>query len=141
MEKNKLSFILLFLVGIMFGQTSANVSGVVFSYDKETDTMKLLVPNDLMNSEDPDWQKEIKITKEYELNMSEIFYYSCGRNYERGSINTYYFPECDKCEFNAITSESFSLKFPPKGEYIITVSDVCDEKWRTNSKKGSIIIN
>lgn len=150
MEKIKLTLILLFLAGTMFGQNTIKVNGVVFSYDKKTDTMKLLVPKDLMDSEDPDWKKEIRISKEYELNMtingqeitvSDVFYYSCGRNYRTGSIGTYHFPNCDECVYHAITTESFSLKYPPKGEYIITVSDVCDEKWRTNSKTASIIIN
>ena len=150
MEKVKLTLILLFLVGAMFGQNTIKVGGVVFSYDKKTDTMKLLVPKDLMTSEDPDWQKQIMISKEYELTMtingkevtvSDTFYYSRGRDYRTGSEGTYYFPDCDKCEYRAITTESFLLKYPPKGEYILSVSDICDGKWVTNKKSGSIIIN
>jgi hypothetical protein len=148
MEKNKLTLILFLLVGVMFGQTT-KVGGVTFSYDKKTDTMKLLVPKGLFTSEDKDWQKQIRISKDYELSMtingqevtmSETFYYSCGREYHTGSKGTYYFPNCDKCVYHAITTESFSLKYPPKGEYIISVSDVCDEKWVTNKHTGSIII-
>ena len=148
MEKSKLTLILFLLVGVMFGQTT-KVGGVTFSYDKKTDTMKLLVPKDFNLSEDPDWQKQIRISKEYELTMtingqevtmSETFYYSCGREYHTGSEGTYYFPDCGKCVYHAITTESFSLKYPPKGEYILSVSDICDEKWVTNKKTGSIII-
>ena len=148
MEKNKLTLILFLLVGVMFGQTT-KVGGVTFSYDKKTDTMKLLVPKGLFTSEDKDWQKQIRISKDYELSMtingqevtmSETFYYSCGREYHTGSEGTYYFPPCDKCVYHAITTESFSLKYPPKGEYILSVSDICDEKWVTNKKTGSIII-
>lgn len=150
MEKIKLTLILLFLVGVMFGQNTIKVGGVVFSYDKKTDTMKLLVPKNFMYSEDPDWQKQIMISKEYELTMtingqemtmSDTFYYSCGREYHTGSQGTYFFPTCDKCVYHAITTESFSLKHPPKGEYILSVSDICDEKWVTNKKTASIIIN
>ena len=148
MEKNKLTLILFLLVGLMFGQTT-KVGGVTFSYDKKTDTMKLLVPKDLFTSEDKDWQKQIRISKDYELSMtingkevtmSETFYYSCGRDYRTGSEGTYYFPNCGKCVYHAITTESFSLKYPPKGEYVISVSDICDEKWVTNKHTGSIII-
>jgi hypothetical protein len=148
MEKNKLTLILFLLVGIMFGQTT-KVGGVTFSYDKKTDTMKLLVPKDLFTSEDKDWQKQIRISKDYELSMtingqevtmSETFYYSCGREYHTGSEGTYYFPNCGKCVYHSITTESFSLKYPPKGEYVISVSDICDEKWVTNKHTGSIII-
>jgi hypothetical protein len=143
--------LVLFLLGTLsvLGQTT-KVGGVTFSYDKKTDTMKLLVPQKLMTSEDQDWQKQIRISKEYELSMtingqevtvSETFYYSCGRYYHTGSEGTYFFPPCDKCVYHTITPESFTLKYPPKGEYIITVSDVCDEKWVTNKKTGSLIIN
>ena len=147
MEKNKLIFILLFLVGVMFGQTTTKVGGVSFSYDNKTDTMKLLVPDSVMTSENSNWQKEIRILKEYKqiINNQEVigdtFYYACGRNYNTGSEFTYYFPECDKCVYQVTSTNLFILKYPPKGNYIITVSDVYDEKWRTNSKTGFIIIN
>ena len=69
MEKVKLSLVLLFLVGVMFGQNTINVGGVVLSYDKTTDTMKLLVSKEIITSEDPDWQKEIRISNDYDISM------------------------------------------------------------------------
>jgi hypothetical protein len=150
MEKVKLTFILLFLAGMMFGQNTIKVGGVVFSYDKKTDTMRLLVPDSVVTSEDPDWEKQIIISKNHQLSMtmngkevvlSDTFYYSCGRSYNMGSHGIYKLPVCDGCECNLITDDSFSLEHPPKGEYILSVSDVCDGKWVTDKKTGSIIIN
>lgn len=150
MEKVKLTLVLLFLVGVMFGQNTIMVDGVTFSYEKTTDTMKLLVPKEIITSEDPDWQKEIRISNDYDISMeinhkkvimSDTFYYSYGRDYNSGSDFVYYFPDCSKCVYKAITTDSFELKHPPKGEYLLTVSDICDGKWVTNKKTGYIIIN
>lgn len=149
MEKIKLTFTLLFLVGTMFGQTITKVDGVVLSYDEKTDTMKLLVPNSLVSSEDPNWKKEIRISKGYEVTkiingeevlISETFYLMSGRDYNMGSDFTYYYPDCDKCEYDTGIIGTFTLKHPPKGEYIITVKDLYNGKWGPNSKVGYILI-
>ncbi len=149
MEKIKVSLLLFFATISMVAQ-SVTVKGVTLSYDKKTDTMTLTVPEALVTSEDESFNKEIEIFKDNIVSMSingnkkvmsKPFYGIFGRSYKGGSEFVYLFSEDSTTIYNSLGGSSCKFTHPPKGEFILSVKDVCDNKYISNAGTGSIIIN
>jgi hypothetical protein len=149
MEKIKVSLLLFFATISMVAQT-VTVKGVTLSYDKKTDTMTLTVPEELMTSEDENFNKKIEIFKDNIVTMSvngnqevisKPFYSIFGRSYKNGSEFTYSFPEGSTTTYEPLSGSSGKFIHPPKGELILSVKDVFNNKNVTNAGTGSIIIN
>jgi hypothetical protein len=149
MEKIKVSLLLFFATISMVAQT-VTVKGVTLSYDKKTDTMTLTVPETIVTSEDEDFNKQIEIFKDNILTMSvngdeqvisKPFYGIFGRSYKGGSEFIYLFPQESTTIYKSLGGSSCKFIHPPKGELILSVKDVCYNKYITNAGTGSIIIN
>ena len=149
MEKIKVSVLLFFATISMVAQ-SVTVKGVTLSYDKKTDTMTLTVPEAVVTSEDKGFNKEIEIFKEDVVTtstngkgqvVSKPFYSIFGRSYKGGSEFTYLFPQESTTIYKSLGGSSCKFIHPPKGEFILSVKDVCDNKYVTNSGAETIIIN
>lgn len=149
MEKIKVSVLLFFATISMVAQ-SVTVKGVTLSYDKKSDTMTLTVPEEVVTSEDEGFNKEIEIFKDNIVKMSmngeeqvisKPFYGIFGRSYKGGSEFIYLFPEDSKTIYKSLGGSSCKFIHPPKGEFILSVKDVCDNKYVTNSGTETIIIN
>jgi hypothetical protein len=149
MEKIKVSILLFFATISMVAQT-VTVKGVTLSYDKNTDTMTLTVPESLVTSEDPNFKKEIEIFRDAIVTMevngkkqvaSKPFYTISGRSYEGGSEFVYSFSVKSSTIYESLGGSSCKFIHPPKGEFILNVKDVGDNKIITNAGTDSIIIN
>jgi hypothetical protein len=140
--------LLMFLIGTMtmFSQTT-KVRGVTLTYDKVKKNMILSIPEKTMVVEDRDTEVRITIDKEFSLKMminglpvsvSNEYFLHEGRVIDGlWTFFTIKTTECKEIKMNYI------YQFPnvKPGEYILTVSDVCDGKWETNEKNMSIIVN
>jgi hypothetical protein len=149
MEKIKVSLLLFFATISMVAQ-SVTVKGVILSYDKKTDTMTLTVPEALVTSEDEGFNKQIEIFKDNIVTMSingdkkvisKPFYGIFGRSYQGGSEFIYFFPQESTTIYKSLGGSSCKFIHPPKGELILSVKDVCDNKYVSNAGTGSITIN
>lgn len=139
---------LFFLIGTatMFSQT-VNVRGVTLTYDKAKKTLTLTTTRKIMYTNDFDMDVKIKIDKEFYLKInigginystSDSFFEHSGHVREMGWSFTTYKPEgCREIKKNYI----FQFTNVEPGEYILTVSNVCDEKYVTNEQTMSIQIN
>ena len=149
MEKIKVSILLFFATISMVAQT-VTVKGVTLSYDKNTDTMTLMVPEELVTSKDPNFKKQIEIFRDAIVTMevngekrivSKPFYAISGRNYKGDSVFVYSFSVKSTTTYESLGGSSCKFIHPPKGEFILNVKDVFDNKIITNDGTGSIIIN
>jgi hypothetical protein len=140
--------LLMFLIGTMtmFSQT-IKVRGVTLSYDKLKKTMTLTTTPKIMYTNDTDMDVKIVINKEFVLKMTiggvnysitEPFFEHSGYVREMGwSFSTYKPRGCKEIKNNYV----FQFSNLEPGEYILTVSDVCDNKYVTNEQTMSIQIN
>ena len=140
--------LLMFLIGTMtmFSQT-IKVRGVTLSYDKLKKTMTLTTTPKIMYTNDTDMDVKIVINREFALSMTiggvnysitEPFFEHSGHVREMGwSFSTYKPRGCKEIKNNYV----FQFSNLEPGEYILTVSDVCDNKYVTNEQTMSIQIN
>ena len=140
--------LLMFLLGTMtmFSQT-IKVKGVTLSYDKVKKIMTLTTTPKVMYTNDADMDVKIVINKEFALKMTiggvnysitEAFFEHSGHVREMGWIFMTYKPNgCKEIKNNYV----FQFTNVEPGEYILTVSNVCDEKYVTNEQTMSIQIN
>jgi hypothetical protein len=140
--------ILFFLIGTIpiFSQT-IKVRGVILTYDKVKKTMTLTTTPKIMYTNDTDLDVKIVINKEFALKMTiggvnysitEAFFEHSGHVREIGWIFMTYKPNgCKEIKNNYV----FQFTNVEPGEYILTVSDVCDNKYVTNEQTMSIQIN
>lgn len=140
--------ILFFLIGTIpiFSQT-IKVRGVILTYDKVKKTMTLTTTPKIMYTNDTDLDVKIVINKEFALKMTiggvnysvtEPFFEHSGHVREMGwSFSSYKPRGCKEIKNNYV----FQFSNLEPGEYILTVSDVCDDKYVTNEKSMSIQIN
>jgi hypothetical protein len=140
--------ILFFLIGTIpiFSQT-IKVRGVILTYDKVKKTMTLTTTPKIMYTNDTDLDVKIVINKEFALKMTiggvnysitEAFFEHSGHVREMGWIFMTYKPNgCKEIKNNYV----FQFTNVEPGEYILTVSDVCDNKYVTNEQTMSIQIN
>ena len=139
--------LLLFLLGTMtmFSQT-IKVRGTTLSYDKVKKTMTLTISNNTMEVKDKDTDVRVLIDKEFSLSLvingvemtsSDNFFKHEGHSIDGGwSFFTIKPSNTKELKMNYV------YQFPnvEPGEYILTISDVCDNKWVTNKQSMSIII-
>jgi hypothetical protein len=138
----------MFLIGTMtmFSQT-IKVRGVVLTYDKVKKTMTLTTTPKIMYTNDTDMNVKIQINKEFSLQMTingvnysvtEPFFEHSGHVREMGwAFETYKPKGCKEIKNNYV----FQFTNLEPGEYILTVSNVCDNKYVTNEQTMSIQIN
>lgn len=138
----------MFLIGTMtmFSQT-IKVRGVVLSYDKVKKVMTLTTTPKIMTTNDIHSEVKIVINREFALSMTiggvnysitEPFFEHSGHVREMGwSFSTYKPRGCKEIKNNYV----FQFSNLEPGEYILTVSDVCDNKYVTNEQTMSIQIN
>ena len=138
----------MFLIGTMtmFSQT-IKVRGVVLSYDKVKKIMTLTTTQKIMYTNDVNMDVKIRIDKEFSLKMNingvdytttNSFFEHTGNVRDMGwSFITYKPKNCKEIKTNYVYQ---FLKVEP-GEYILTVSNVCDDKYVTNEQTMSIQIN
>jgi hypothetical protein len=140
--------LLMFLIGTMtmFSQT-IKVRGVVLTYDKVKKVMRLTTTPKIMYTNDTDMDVKIEINKEFALKMNlngvnysmvQAFFELKGHTRDMGSAFIVYRPGyCREIKSDYIYE--FSNLEP--GEYLLTVSNVCDEKYVSNEQTMSIQIN
>ena len=140
--------LLMFLIGTMtmFSQT-IKVRGVVLSYDKVKKVMTLTTTPKIMTTNDIHSEVKIVIDREFALSMTiggvnyslkNSFFEHSGKVYQDGwSFSSYKPRGCKEIKNNYV----FQFSNLEPGEYILTVSDVCDNKYVTNEKSMSIQIN
>ncbi len=138
----------MFLIGTMtmFSQT-IKVRGVVLSYDKVKKVMTLTTTPKIMTTNDIHSEVKIVINREFALSMTiggvnysitEPFFEHSGHVREMGwSFSSYKPRGCKEIKNNYV----FQFTNVEPGEYILTVSDVCDNKYVTNEQTMSIQIN
>jgi hypothetical protein len=142
----KLSLIFFFIFSIGFSQSKINVRGVTLSYNQQKRVMTLVIPEKLMKTTDPDAEVRIRILEEYSLTMvingqeytmTDEFFLREGRIYDSGwtylTIRPGY---CKEVKANYV----YEFSHLQASEYILEVSDVCDNRWVTNKKSQSITI-
>jgi hypothetical protein len=140
--------LLLFLFGTltMFSQT-IKVRGVILTYDKVRKVMTLTIPPKTMYTNDSNLDVKVTINKEFTLrmtiggvnySMSEPYFEHIGHREEMfWHFTTTSPPKCKEIKNNCI----FQFTDVEPCEYILSVSDVCDEKYVTNEQTMSIKIN
>ena len=138
----------MFLIGTMtmFSQT-IKVRGVILTYDKVKKVMTLTTTPKIMYTNDADMDVKIEIHKEFALKMTiggvnysvtETFFEHSGHVRDMGWIFMTYKPNgCKEIKKNYV----YQFTNVEPGEYILSVSDVCDGKYVTNEKTMSIQIN
>ena len=138
----------MFLIGTMtmFSQT-IKVRGVDLNYDKVKKVMTLTTTPKIMTTNDIHSEVKIVIDREFALSMTiggvnyslkNSFFEHSGKVYQDGwSFSTLKPKTCREIKNNYV----FQFTNVEPGEYILTVSDVCDNKYVTNEKSMSIQIN
>lgn len=138
----------MFLIGTMtmFSQT-IKVRGVVLTYDKIKKTMTLTTTPKIMYTNDTDMDVKIELHKEFALkmtiggvnySMTEAYFEHKGHTRDMGwAFITYKPGGCKEIKNNYV----FQFTNLEPGEYILTVSNVCDDKYVTNEQTMSIQIN
>jgi hypothetical protein len=141
--------LLMFLFGTMtmFSQT-IKVKGVTLSYDKIKKIMTLTTTPKIMYTNDKDMDVKIEINKEFALRMtiggvnysvSEPYFEHKGHKEEM----FWCFTTTSQIKYKEI-KKNYVYQFKgvkPGEEYILTVSNVCDNKYVTNEQTMSIQIN
>lgn len=144
------NILLMFLIGTMtmFSQSSTTVRGVKLTYDKVKKKMTLTTTPKIMYTNDTDMDVKIEINKQFALHMTingvsysmtEAYFEHSGHTRDMGWVFISYKPHGCKEVKNNYVFEFTDVKVGE--EYILTVSNVCDEKYVTNEQTGSIIIN
>ena len=129
--------------------TKIVVRGVELSYNKTNKTMVLYAKNSIFATTDPDMQVKIEVYRDFSLkivmgdgvtkSLHESFFTHEGYFYEDfWAFFTIRPPYCVEIKSN--TKFEFK-KVDRNTEYILSVSDICDDKYETNIKTGSIIID
>ena len=136
----------LIMTSAMMAQKTT-VSGITLSYDQRNKVMTLSTPERYLKTSDSDTDKRIIISKKsdppfiingQQYTVSETYYHMEGSVYYMGYTFIYYRVPLE-CTKSASNSGSI-FKNPGRGEYTLTVSDVCDGKWVTNKASGSITV-
>jgi hypothetical protein len=141
----KLLVMLLFSTA-MFSQT-IKVRGVTLSYDKVHKTIILIIPEKLMRVYDIGNEVKVMINKQYSLRMiingmdvatySEYFLHQ-GHSYENMWMFSTIQPDnCIEVKRNYV----YKFTNVQSNEYILQVSNICDNKWESNQQNYSIIVN
>jgi hypothetical protein len=135
----------LLISSTMFAQ-STTVRGVTLSYDKVQKIMTLTIPEKVLKVIDSDSELLITIDKQYCLRMvingvSTITYTQYflhqGHSYNSSWIFLTIKPSnCVEVKRNYI----YKFTNVQPDEYILQVSDMCDDKWESNQQSNSIII-
>ena len=123
------------------------VRGVVLSYDKTKHIMTLTTTPKVMYTNDTDMDVVIEINKEFALkmvlngttfSMTEAYFKHAGHTRDMGWVFITYRPgNCKEIKNNYVFQFT---DVNPGEEYILTVSNLCDNKYETNSQNGSIVI-
>jgi hypothetical protein len=131
----------------MFSQT-IKVRGVILSYDKVKKTMTLTTTPKIMYTNDIDMDVKIEVNKEFALHMTingvsysttEAYFEHKGHTRDMGwSFITYKPGGCKEIKKNYVFQFT---NVHPGEEYILTVSDVCDDRYSSDEKSMSIQIN
>jgi hypothetical protein len=141
--------LIMLLIGTaMFSQSKTTVRGVTLDYDKVHKVMTLKLTPKSVYTNDTDMDVVIEIHKQFALkmaiggvtySMTEPYFKQKGHTRDMGWIFTTIEPSgCIELKKN------YTYQFKdihPGEEYILEVSNVCDDKYTTNSKSGSILIN
>ena len=139
----------MFLLGTttMFAQ-STTVRGVTLNYNKVKKTMTLNISPKIMYTNDSDLDVKIEINKGFAVkmvmndvnySMSEPYFQHTGHVRDMGWIfTTHKLSTCKEVKENYIY---VFYDVEVDEEYILTVSDVCDNKFVTNEQTSSITIN
>ena len=150
---------LIFLSASSFAQKTAqiqksntiNIDGVELSYNRVKKTMTLIVKPEIMRTNDDDMYTVIKISKNAELQIiingetllsDESYFTLKGHILESFWIfNSHRRCYCDG-DFYPVTgiNKYVFYHINPGEEYILSVSNLCDDKYQTNYKSKSIII-
>lgn len=141
--------LVMLLIGTaMFSQSKATVRGVTLSYDKVHKVMTLKLTPKSVYTNDTDMDVVIEIHKQFALrmtiggvvySMTEPYFKQKGHTRDMGWNFSTTTPL--KC---LTVKENYVYQFrdiSPGEEYILAVSDICDDKYTTNSKSVSILIN
>lgn len=143
--------LIMFLLGIttVFSQTTI-VKGVTLSYSKKDKVMTLSIPENAFNyPQHSDLEKEIKIRRNFEMTMTingqeysvsdpyTNYFIISGHKYPMSSAH--YYIKNSNCK---IIKEYRTYKFydVEPGEFILVVSEKCDDKYLVWKETGSIVI-
>ena len=152
MKKCTSLFVILFatllLIQKSYSQNNTTVRGVKLSYDSKKRVMTLTTSHKITYTNDYDLDVCIEINKGYALkmvmngitySMTEPYFKHIGHTREMGWAFSTTQPKGLKT-----IKENYIYQFSdiqPGEEYIITVSNVCDDKYISSEEKGSIVIN
>jgi len=135
----------LLTTSVMLSQ-STTVRGVTLSYDKASHSMTLTIPQNLMQVSDTDSDVKVTIHKQYSLRISvnganvptyNQYFSHQGHCYnDMWSFITFTPGNCTEIKRNYV----FKFTNVQPNEYILDVSDVCDDKWESNQQSKSIVI-
>lgn len=125
------------------------VRGVVLSYNKTDKIMSLYAKNSVFTTNDPNMKVKIEVYRNFSLKMvmdngvteslHESFFTHEGYFYD--DFWAFFTIRPSYCvEITSNTKFEFK-NVDRNAEYILSVSDICDDKYETNIKTGSIIIN
>ena len=141
--------LVMLLIGTaMFSQSKATVRGVTLSYNKVNKIMTLKLTPKSVYTNDTDMDVVIEIHRQFALkivlggvtySMTEPYFKQKGHTRDMGwNFST-------TTPLRCITvKENYVYQFKdmnPGEEYILEVSNVCDDKYTTDSKSVSILIN
>lgn len=144
----KLLAILLIGTSTMFSQSTTTVRGVTLSYDKVNKTMTVQLTPQSVYTNDTDMDVNIEIYKQFALkmvvqgnmySMTEPYFQHKGHTKGMGWSFSTTRPSGSK-----VVKVNYIYQFidvQPGEEYILEVSNVCDGKYITNSKSGSVVID
>lgn len=144
----KLLALLLIGTSTMFSQSITTVRGVTLSYDKVNRTMTIQLTPQSVYTNDTDMDVNIEIHKQFALKMvvqgstysiTEPYFQHKGHAKNIGWSFSTIRPSGSK-----IVKLNYIYQFTdvqPGEEYILEVSNVCDGKYLTNTKSGSVVID
>ena len=131
-----------------FNIVKTSVRGVVLSYNKVRKIMTITIPRETMRTSDPDMYVLVELNKEFSLkliindvpiSMNEVFFK------QEGHFDDYHWAfyttrpgNCKEIKKNSVYQFT---DIEIGEEYILSVSNLCDNKYETDLKTGSIIIN
>ena len=129
-----------------------NVRGVELTYNKAKKTMTLIAKREVMRTNDDDMYTVIKISKNAELQIiingetlpsDESYFTLTGHILESfWMFNSRRRCYCDGDFYPATGINKYVFyHINPGEEYILSVSNLCDDKYQTNYKSASLITN
>lgn len=139
----------MFLLGTttMFSQ-STTVRGITLSYNKVKKTMTLNIPKAITYTNDEDADIKVEIHKELAMtmtineetySMTEPYFKHVGHEDDMGWIFiTHKLSTCKEVKPNHIY---VFYDIEVGEEYILSVSDLCDNKYMTKIETGSLVID